>query len=153
MIQQQLFSVEQKGTSSPWSTSPKIPWRRSQAIRSSEMGWIESISLPLIIPLNEEVEELVGHHKLFHGLDHLPVAILGAASPQLQSCSSEGNWQSCVLLGRGQWPCKANHRTLWPCQDGWSRTVPVIWGGSFREHPWTLMSSIFSFLIGDAFRI
>lgn len=29
----------------------------------------------------------------------------------------------------------------------------VIWGGSFREHPWTLMSSIFSFFIGDAFRI
>ena len=51
----------------------------------------ESISLPLIIPLNEEVVEFVGHHKLFHGLDHLPVAILVAASPQLQSCSSGGN--------------------------------------------------------------
>ena len=60
-------------------------------IRSSEMGQRESISLSLIIPLNEEVVELVGHHKLFHGLDHLSVAILGAASPQLQSCSSGRN--------------------------------------------------------------
>ena len=60
-------------------------------ISSSEMGQRESISLPLIIPLNEEVVEFVGHHKLFRGLDHLPVAILGAASPQLQSCSSGGN--------------------------------------------------------------
>ena len=51
----------------------------------------EKISLPLIIPLNEEVVEFVGHHKLFHGLDHLPDAILGAASPQFQSCSSGGN--------------------------------------------------------------
>ena len=57
-------------------------------ISSSEMGQRESISLPLIIPLNEEVVEFVGHHKLFRGLDHLPVAFLGAASPQLQSCSS-----------------------------------------------------------------
>ena len=60
-------------------------------ISSSEMGQRESISLPLIIPLNEEVVEFVGHHKLFHGLDHLPVAILGAASPQFQSYSSGGN--------------------------------------------------------------
>ena len=60
-------------------------------IRSSEMGQRESISLSLIIPLKEEVVELVGHHKLFHGLDHLSVAILGAASPQLQSCNSGGN--------------------------------------------------------------
>ena len=43
----------------------------------------EKISLPLIIPLNEEVVELVCHHKLFHGLDHLPVAVLGATSLQL----------------------------------------------------------------------
>ena len=57
-------------------------------ISSSEMGQRESISLPLIIPPNEQVVEFVGHHKLFRGLDHLPVAILGAASPQLQSCSS-----------------------------------------------------------------
>ena len=70
---------------------PKVPWRRSPAIRPSEIRWRESISLPLIIPLNEEVVELVGHHKLLHGLDHLPVAILGAASPQHQSCSSGGN--------------------------------------------------------------
>ena len=55
------------------------------------MGQKESISLSLIIPLNEDVVELVGHHKFFHGLDHLPVAILEAASPQLQSCSSGGN--------------------------------------------------------------
>ena len=55
------------------------------------MGQRESISLPLIIPLNEEVVELVGYHKFFHRLDHLPVAILGAASPQLQSCSSGEN--------------------------------------------------------------
>ena len=60
-------------------------------IRSSQMGQRESISLLLIIPPNEEVVEFVGHHKLFHGLDHLPVAILGAASLQLQSCSSGGN--------------------------------------------------------------
>ena len=60
-------------------------------ISSSEMGQRESISLPLIIPPNEQVVEFVGHHKLFHGLDHLPVAILGAASPQFQSCSSGGN--------------------------------------------------------------
>ena len=44
-----------------------------------------------IIPLNEEGVELVGHHKLFEGLDHLPIAILGGASPQLQLCSSGGN--------------------------------------------------------------
>ena len=43
----------------------------------------EKILLPLIIPLNEEVVEFVGHHKLFHGLDHLPVAVLGATSLQL----------------------------------------------------------------------
>ena len=43
----------------------------------------EKISLPLISPLNEEVVELVCHHKLFHGLDHLPVAVLGATSLQL----------------------------------------------------------------------
>ena len=60
-------------------------------MRSSEMGQRESISLSLIIPLNEEVVELVGHYKLFHDLDHLSVAILGAASSQLQSCSSGGN--------------------------------------------------------------
>ena len=60
-------------------------------ISSSEMGQRESISLPLIIPLNEEVVEFVGHHILFHGIDNLPVYILGAASPQLQSCSSGGN--------------------------------------------------------------
>ena len=60
-------------------------------IRSSEMGQRETISLPFIIPSNEEVVELVGHHKLFEGLDHLPIAILGAASPQLQLCSSGGN--------------------------------------------------------------
>ena len=106
-----------------------------------------------IVPLNEEVVELVGHHKLFHGLDYLPVTFFGSASPQLQAYSSGGNWQSCVLLSQGQWPCKANHSTPWPWQDGLSRTVHMIWGGPFREHPWTLMSSIFSFLIGDAFRI
>ena len=122
---------------------PKIPWRTSPVISLYEMGWIESILLPLIIPLNEEVVEFVGHHKLFHGLDHLPVAILGAASPQLQSCSSGENWQSCVLLGQGKRPCKASHMTARPCQDGWSRAVHVIWGGSLREHPWTLMSAIF----------
>ena len=60
-------------------------------IRSSEIGRREWISLPLRIPLNEEVVELVGHHKLFHGLDHPLVTILGAASPQLQSCSSGRN--------------------------------------------------------------
>ena len=60
-------------------------------IRSSEMGQRETISLPLMLPLNEEVVELVGHHKLFNGLDHLPVSFLGAASPQLPSCSSGGN--------------------------------------------------------------
>ena len=60
-------------------------------IRSSEMGQRETISLPLIIPSNEEVVEFVGHHKLFHGLEYLPVIILEAASPQLQSCSSGGN--------------------------------------------------------------
>ena len=60
-------------------------------IRSSQMGQRESISLPLIIPLKEEVVGFVGHHKFFHVLDHLPVAILGAASPQLQSCSSGEN--------------------------------------------------------------
>jgi len=49
--------------------------------RSYEMGRRESISFPLIIFLNEDVVELLGHDKLFHGLDHLPVAILGAASP------------------------------------------------------------------------
>ena len=39
--------------------------------------------------------------------------------------------------------CKVNHRTPWPCQDGWSRTVHVIWGGSFRENTlelWCLQS-------------
>ena len=95
------LGVGQNGTSSPWSTAPKLLWRRSPVISSSEMGWREYISLPLIIPLNEEVVELVGHHKLFHGLDYLPIAILGAVSPQLQSYSSGGNWQSCVLLGQG----------------------------------------------------
>ena len=60
-------------------------------IRISEMAQRESTSLSLIIPLNEEVVEFVGHHNLFHGIDHLPVYILGAASPQLQSCSSGGN--------------------------------------------------------------
>ena len=55
------------------------------------MGQRETISLPLMLPLNEEVVELVGHHKLFHGLEYLPVAILEAASPQLQSCSSGSN--------------------------------------------------------------
>ena len=52
--------------------------------------------------LNEEVMNLVGHHKLFYGIDYLPVTFLGAASPQLQSYSSGGNWQSCVLLVRPQ---------------------------------------------------
>ena len=51
------------------------------------MGWRESISLPFIILLNEEVVKLVGHHKPFHGLDYLPVAFFEAASSQLQSCS------------------------------------------------------------------
>ena len=60
-------------------------------IRISEMAQRESTSLSLIIPLNEEVVEFVGHHKLFHGLDHLPVAVLGAASSQLQACNSTGN--------------------------------------------------------------
>ena len=114
---------KQNRISSTWSTSPKLPWRTSPEIRSSEMGWREFISLPLIIPLNEEMVELVGHHKLFHGLDHPPGIILGAVSPQFQSCTSGGNWKSCVLLSQGQWPCKANHRTPWPCQDGWSRAV------------------------------
>ena len=135
--------MEQEVMSFAWRTSPKLPWRRSLVIRSSEMGWRESVSLPPIIPLNEVVVELVDHHKLFYGLDHHPVAILGAASPQLQSCSSGGNWQSCVLLGQGQRPCKTSHKTTCPCQDGWSRTVHVIWLGSFREHPWTLMFAIF----------
>ena len=114
---------EQEGTSSAWTTSPKLRWRRSPVTRSSEVGRRESISLPLRIPLNEEVVELEGHHKHFHGLDHPPAGILGVASPQLQSCSSGGNWESCVLLGQGQWPCKASHRTPWPCQDGWSGAV------------------------------
>ena len=113
--------------------SDKIIWDRTKRV----------YFLSLIIPLNEEVVELVGHHKLFHGLDHLSVANLGAASPQLQSCSSGGNWQSCVLLSWGQRPCKASHKTPCPCQDGWSSAVHVIWGGSFIEHPWTLMSAIF----------
>ena len=95
------LGVGQKETSSPWSTSPNIPWRRRPMISAYETGWRESISLSLIIPLNEEVAELVGHHKLFHGLDHRPGIIFRAASPQLQSCSSGGNWQSCVLLGQG----------------------------------------------------
>ena len=60
-------------------------------ISSSEMGQRESISLPLIIPPNEQVVEFVGHHKLFYGIDYLPVTFLGAASPQLQSYSSGGN--------------------------------------------------------------
>ena len=106
-----------------WTTSTKLPWRRNPVIRLSEMGWRESISLPLSIPLNKEVVELVGHHELFPGLDLPPVAILGAASPQLQACSSGGKWESCVLLGQGQWSCKANHRSPWPCQDGWSGAV------------------------------
>ena len=143
----------QKGTSSPWSTSPKLPERWSPVISSSALGWRESISLPLIISLYEEVVELVGHHKLFRGLYYLPVTFFGVASPQLQSCSSGGNWQSCVLLGQTPRACKASYRTPCPCQDGWFRTPHVIWGGSFRKHPWTLMSLIFSFLIGDAFRI
>ena len=147
------LGVGQKGTSSAWSTSPKLPWRRSPVISLSEMGWREPISLPLIVPLNEEMVELVSYHKLFHDLDYLPVTFFGSASPQLQAYSSGGNWQSCVLLSQGQWPCKANHSTPWPRQDGLSRTVHMIWGVSFREHPWTLMSSIFSFLIGEAFRI
>ena len=134
---------EQEGTSSAWATSPKLPWRRSPVIRSSEMGRGESISLPLRIPLNEEVVELVGHHKLFHGLDHPSVAILGAAFPQLQACSSGRNWASCVLLGQGQWPWKASHRTSCPWQDCWSGDVQVNWGGSFREHHWTLISLSF----------
>ena len=46
-------------------------------ISSSEMGQRESISLLLIIPPNEEVVELVGHHKFFHGLDHLQSLSLG----------------------------------------------------------------------------
>ena len=54
-------------------------------IGTSEMGQKESISLPLRIPLNEEVVELVGHHKIFYGLDQSPVATFGAAFPQLQS--------------------------------------------------------------------
>ena len=134
---------EQEGTSSAWPISPKLTWRRSPVIRSSEMWWRESISLPLRILLNEEVVELVGQQELFHGLDHPPVTVLGAASPQLQSCSSGGNWQSCVLLGRGQWPCKAKHRTPWPCQDGWSGDIQLIWGGPFRQHPWSLMALSF----------
>ena len=93
--------LSQKGTSSVWSTSPKLPWRRSPVISTSEMGQRVSISLPLRIPLNEEVVELVGHHKHSHGLDHPPVAILGAASPKLQSWSSGGNWESCVSSGSG----------------------------------------------------
>ena len=60
-------------------------------IRSYEIGQRQSISLSFTIPQNEEVVEFVCHHKLFHGLDHSQVAILGAASPQLQSCSSGGN--------------------------------------------------------------
>ena len=99
--------------------------------------------IPLRIPLNEEVVELVGHHQISHGLDHPPAAILGATSPQFQSCSSGGNWESCVLLGQGQWPCKANNRTPWPSQAGWSGAVQVNWGGSFREHHWTLISLSF----------
>ena len=122
---------------------PKVPWRRSPVISLSEIGWKESISLPLIISLNEVVVKFVGHHKLIYGLDHLPVAILVAASPQLQSCSSGGYWQSCVLLGQGQRPCKASHKTPCPCQDGWYRAVHVNWGGWFREHPWNLMSANF----------
>ena len=81
---------------------PKITWRRSPLIRLSEMGWRESILLPLLIPLNEEVVEFVGHHNLFHVIDHLPVYILGAASPQLQSCSSGGNWQHMSLWVRAK---------------------------------------------------
>ena len=50
-------------------------------IRSSEMRRRESISLPLIIPLNEEVVKLVGHHQPFHGLDYLPVTFFEAVSP------------------------------------------------------------------------
>ena len=46
-----------------------------------EMGQRETISLPFIIPLNEEVVELVGHHKLIHGLDYLPVTFGGCLSP------------------------------------------------------------------------
>ena len=95
------LGVGQKGTSSSWSTSPKLSWRRSPVKSSSEMGWRESISLPIIIPLSEEVVELMGYHKLFRGQDYLPVSFFGAASPQLQSCSSGGNWQSCLLLGQG----------------------------------------------------
>ena len=60
-------------------------------ISSSEMGQRESISLLLISPPNEEVVEFVGHHKLFLGLDHLPVTVLRAASPQLKSCISGGH--------------------------------------------------------------
>ena len=92
---------EQEGTSSVWSTSPKLPWRRNPVISSSEMGCRESISLPFIIPLNEKVVKLVGHHKPFHGLDYLPVAFFGAASPQLQSYNSGRNWQSCGLWRQG----------------------------------------------------
>ena len=145
---------EQEGTISAWSTSPKIPWRTSPVIRSSEMGWRESISLLLIIPLNEEVVELVGHHKLFHGLEYLPVIILGAASPQLQSCSSGGNWQSCVWLGQSQRPCKASHKTLCPCQDGWSGAV-CICDLRWVIHRTPLNSDICNLLslLGDAFGI
>ena len=101
----------QEGICSAWSNSPKVPWRRSPVIRSSEMGQRETISLPLMLPLNEEVVELVGHHKLFQGLYHLTVTILRAASPQLQLCSSGGNWQSCVLPGQGLRPCKTSDKT------------------------------------------
>ena len=72
---------EQEGTRSAWTTSPKLPWRRSPVIRSSEMWWRESISLPLRSALNEEVVEFMGHHELFHGLDHPLGAILGTAAP------------------------------------------------------------------------
>ena len=111
------------------------------------MGWRESISLPLRIPLNEEVVESVDHHEIFHGLDHPPVAILGAAFPQLQSCSSGGNWESCVLLGQGQWPCKASHRAT--ALQGW-----LIWGCtcdlSYQRTPLNSDSSEFFSLLGDA---
>ena len=113
---------------------------------SGKIIWDGTKRVYFIIPYNSSewgVGGVVGHHKLFHGLDHLLVANLGAVSPQLQSCSSGGNWQSCVLLGQGQRPCKASHKTPCPCQDGWSRAVHVNWGGRFKEHPWTLMSAIF----------
>ena len=68
----------------------QTPLEEKPSDKIIEMGQRETISLPLIIPLNEEVVESVGHHKLFHVLDHLPVTFFGPPLPSFSHVVLEG---------------------------------------------------------------